>query len=323
MTTDARQTSVLAAATLLVVASLAHAQDQDEGVKFAEHMPLADESLVLDAVPTDFGAVAVGAHGHVLLTGDFQEWRQAESVPTRSTLTAVDFVGRQGWAVGHDSVILHSTDAGGTWERQYFAPDRQQPFMDVMFLDADRGYAVGAYDLYMTTDNGGKTWTDTGGVDPDNDWHLNSILKADDGNFYIAAEQGLVYRSGDGESWDRIQLPYEGSMFGALQAAPGRVLVFGLRGHAFQTTDGGMTWEPVDTGTDSSLFGGRVLQGGTIVLAGNGGTYVTSSPGGDAFTAHRLAEGEPLAGALRSTGGSLVFYGVTGIGDEQSEGGEE
>lgn len=308
---------------MLLATAVAHGRDQDEGVQFAEHMPLADESLVLDATPTGFGAVAVGERGHVLLTGNYQEWRQADSVPTRSTLTAVDFVDQQGWAVGHDSVILHSTDAGETWKRQYFAPDREQPLMDVLFLDADHGYAVGAYDLYLTTDDGGKTWTDSGGVDPDNDWHLNSILRAEDGKFYIAAEQGLVYRSADGHNWERIQLPYEGSMFGILQQAPGDVLVFGLRGHAFHSTDGGDNWEAVDTGTEASLFGGRVLQDGTVVLAGNGGTYVTRAPGAGAFTAHRLAEGEPLAGAIRSADGSLVFYGVTGIGDRSTEGGEE
>ena len=61
--------------------------------------------------------VMVGADGHILLRGATSV-TQAQT-PVDLLLTAVYFVdARNGWAVGHDGVILHSTDAGTTWSRQ-------------------------------------------------------------------------------------------------------------------------------------------------------------------------------------------------------------
>lgn len=316
-------TACLCLLSLALSAHTARAAEGEGEIRYAEKMPLADETLVLDATPTSFGAVAVGARGHVLLSDQGTEWRQAESVPTRATLTAVDFVDREGWAVGHDSVILHTGDAGETWTRQYYAPERQQPIMDVLFLDASRGYAVGAYDLFMETTDGGRTWRDRGGIDEMNDWHLNEILRTDDGTWLIAAEQGLIYRStDDAETWESVQLPYQGSMFGILETRPGEVLAFGLRGHAFKSTDGGAAWSRVDTATDASLFGGRVLQSGAVLLVGSGGTIAERPTAGDPFRSRKHVDGESLAGVMQARDGTLVFYGVEGIGPESVEGNE-
>ncbi|NMF99957.2 YCF48-related protein, partial [Aromatoleum toluolicum] len=63
--------------------------------------------------------VGVGQRGHVVYSDDQgQNWRQAK-VPVSSDLVAVSFpTPQQGWAVGHDGVVLHSSDAGATWTKQ-------------------------------------------------------------------------------------------------------------------------------------------------------------------------------------------------------------
>lgn len=302
---------------LLLMTTLAQGQDDAEGsIRYAEKMPLADEALVLDATPTDFGAVAVGARGHVLLSADFEDWRQADNVPTRATLTAVDFVGDHGWAVGHDAVILHSSDGGETWERQFHAPEREQPFLDVMFRNQRRGFAIGAYGLFMRTRDGGQTWEE-GTVSDTDDWHLNAITRTETGALFIAAEQGIIYRSADGgRIWLSSQLPYQGSMFDILEASEGEVLAFGLRGRAFRTTDGGESWQPVQTNTEASLFGGRVLQSGKLIMVGSNGVVVERSPGSEDYKVRNHGGGEPLAGVLQGRDGNLVYYGVSGIGPD-------
>jgi Uncharacterized protein related to plant photosystem II stability/assembly factor len=57
--------------------------------------------------------ISAGARGHILYSDDGgSSWRQAE-VPVSSDLTAVRFATPQdGWAVGHDGVVLHSADGG-------------------------------------------------------------------------------------------------------------------------------------------------------------------------------------------------------------------
>ena len=153
-------------------------------------------------------------------------------------LTAVTFIDddQTGFAVGHDSVILRTTDAGDTWERVHWAPEEEAPLFDVWFADASNGVAIGAYGSHFITDDGGDTWI----FEPlgDTDWHLHQIAHADDGRLYIAAEAGYIYRSDDGgDTWTELVSPYEGSYFGVLPLGGETVLVFGLRGHLFRSED--------------------------------------------------------------------------------------
>lgn len=302
--------------------SVAAQTEAGQALEYAEKMPLADEALVLDATTTNARAVAVGTRGHVLLSEDYDSWVQAESVPTRAALTGVDFVGEQGWVVGHESVIIHSADGGSNWERQYHAPEREQPFLDVLFLDQERGFALGAYGLFMKTNDGGESWTE-GRVSEIDDWHLNAIARSPNGTLHIAAEQGIVYSSQDnGETWAATDLPYQGSMFDIIVLPDETVLAFGLRGRAFKSTDDGGTWDPVDTGTESSLHGARVLRGGKLVIVGSSGVVLERDRGAERFERRPHPSDEALAGVLQGPKGRLIHYGVNGIGATGNNGEE-
>ena len=185
-------------------------------------------------------------------------WRQAKSVPTRVMLTAVFFVDAEyGWAVGHDETILNTADGGETWTRSHFAPEAQQPLLDLWFANRVSGIAVGAYGAYFTTNDGGRHWSsakfapppvprrESGANaedEPPPDYHLNRIVGV--GNrLYVAAEGGQLYRSDDrGASWRALPSPYEGSFFGLVPIRGEGLLAFGLRGHLFRSADAGETW---------------------------------------------------------------------------------
>ena len=64
--------------------------------------------------------VSVGQRGHIVYSDDQgKSWIQAV-VPVSSDLTAVTFpTPQQGWAVGHDGVVLHSVDGGANWNKQF------------------------------------------------------------------------------------------------------------------------------------------------------------------------------------------------------------
>lgn len=74
-------------------------------------------------------------------------------------LRAVDFVGSEGWAVGRYGTIIHTTDAGETWESQ--DNPATLTLFDVDFSDAEHGLACGNEIILRTTD-GGETWHETG-----------------------------------------------------------------------------------------------------------------------------------------------------------------
>ena len=85
----------------------------------AQISPLASKGLLQAVVKAGSRLVAVGQRGHIVISTDGgATWKQSP-VPVSSDLTSVFFVdAKEGWAVGHDGVILHSRDSGDSWELQ-------------------------------------------------------------------------------------------------------------------------------------------------------------------------------------------------------------
>ncbi len=301
--------------------------------------PLADRSLLLDGVAVEGMRVVVGERGHVLVSDDDGVSFRQVTVPTKVTLTGVDFHDRRtGVAVGHDSVIIRTEDGGESWEVAYSAPEDETPLLDVIFLGPERVMAVGAYGLVLTSADAGRTWetrtldSTEWGVDPDaepeeapdedalwddfeggDDYHLNHVERMPDGTLIIAAEAGNVYRSDDGgETWLLMPSPYNGSFFGALTEPDGTLNIFGMRGNLFRSTDKGATWSPVETGTDVSLNAGRILDDGRRVLVGMSGTLLVADEG-DSFTVIRREDRQGIAQILPAVPGSVILVGEAGV----------
>ena len=303
--------------------------------------PLAVRSLLLDvaAVPGG-GLVAVGERGHILRSPDGVSWQQAQG-PARSGLTAVRFVdAKHGWAVGHDEVILATSDGGASWRLAHFAPERQQPLLAVCFADASHGLALGAFATIYATDDGGTSWTvrefaprplkaaapkgvlkrgatpsaaamreDEGITQP----HLNAIVRGGDGSLYVAAEAGHLYRSADGgTSWDELPSAYEGSFFGLVPLEGPHLLVFGLRGHLYRSDDSGQSWRVLQSHTKALLAGGTRLADGSVVIVGLAGTVLVSRDGGETFALHQEADRKGFA-AVAPAGDGVVIVGEAGV----------
>jgi photosystem II stability/assembly factor-like uncharacterized protein len=320
----------------------------------AEIRPLASKTLQLDIVRSGSHYVAAGARGNILLSDDGSQWRQVEA-PTRATLTALAAVEAQVWAVGHDGIILHSADGGEHWQIQRSDPwkpadaggdpTKGAPLLDVLFVDARHGFAIGAYSQALQTGDGGEHWTpmtvaapakdeaveddDAEGKRSDKDTftaeelkvgqestpHLNAIARTGSGALLIVAERGSAFSSRDnGASWKRLQLPYDGSMFGVLGYEADHVLAFGLRGHVYESTDLGAHWTPVETGTELSLMGGAALADGGAVIVGANGVVLSRAKAGEALHRNVDASAGIIASALPLDGGpTLLLAGENGI----------
>ena len=219
-------------------------------VVYATESAKAVKSLMLDVVHAGKRLVAVGDRGHILYSDDQgTSWAQAK-VPTRALLTSVFFVDdKHGWAVGHDAQILASEDGGVTWTKQFEDLKRESPLLDVWFKDVNSGFAVGAYGALLETTDGGKHWEDVSDrMDNEDQYHLNAIAAVKDSGLFIVGEQGSMFRSADwGQTWEKLEGPYEGSLFGVMGTAqPSTLLVYGLRGNLYRSTDFGSNWEQVE-----------------------------------------------------------------------------
>lgn len=296
------------------------------------------QSLLLDGTHVAGKLVAVGEHGHIIVsTDDGKSWQQA-AVPTRSALTGVAFANDNiGFAVGHDAIILRTTDGANTWERVHFDPDLQMPLLDVWMADASNGFAIGAYGLFLETSDGGTTWTrrpffseplpvpegeeppeddEDYYVDPEygEDRHLNHITSAADGTLYIAAEAGNYYRSQDrGATWTRLKPPYNGSFFGTLPLAGDSLLLFGMRGNLFRSDDAGLTYRSLPTNVEALLTSAFRAADGRIMLTGLAGVLLESVDDGATFTLHRQRDRRGSMMALPANDASIVLIGEGGV----------
>jgi photosystem II stability/assembly factor-like uncharacterized protein len=285
--------------------------EQDIDVEYAEQMPLATKSMLLDITRSGNTLVAVGERGHIVTSTDGQSWTQAEHVPTRSTLTTVFSIGNRLWAAGHDAVILTSGDGGKTWTREFFDPQRNQAVMDIYFTDASNGVVVGSYGLFMRTSDGGQTWEE-GVVDEESDYHLNSLLYFGEGRWLIAGEAGASYRSyDDGETWMPLDMPYQGSMWGALKTNEECALFYGLRGHVMESCDFGTSWTEIETGTESSISGAAEYED-LVVLAANSGIVLSRDDSGH-FSTHHHSGGVDFSAAISLGDGNFLLVGEEGV----------
>jgi photosystem II stability/assembly factor-like uncharacterized protein len=299
----------LGAASAVVLASMLPAIGQDGAPSLgslkprpAEIVPLAAHSLLIDIAQAGDAVVAIGDRGNVVRSTDGRQWTQV-AIPVHATLTDVDFIdARHGWIVGHDGVVLHTVDGGQTWALQRFEPAQNQPLLGVVALDALHVVAFGAYGLMLSSVDGGKTWAP---VDApallEDGLHLNAATRLGNGDVLLVGEIGLLGISADGQTWERLTLPYEGSLFGVLPQGEKGALVFGLRGNVLRTDDvRGGEWTAVDVGTVLSLYGGTRTADGAAVLVGADGVLVRIGADGTsvARTQLEIASGDLSGGSL-------------------------
>ena len=340
----------LLAATLPLFAQTAGQASVDSAQLPAEIKTLAAKSLLLDIARTNSGYFAVGERGHVLTSIDGKTWTQVSNIPTRSTLTSIAAIDQQLWAAGHDGIILASADSGKTWARQridiYVAgsenPAQGAPILDLLFMDAKHGFAIGAYSLMLETQDGGATWTprkinttvavpkaapvanEAGtfreedlALGDEADPHFNAMTQLTDGTLVLVGERGTVYRSSDkGATWNRLAFPYKGSMFGVMSWNDNNILAYGLRGNIFESTDRGDSWNKLESNSHVSLMGGVELLNGGAVLVGANGIVLRRNDAASAFTSSviqtKSGEVPVFSAAANSSDGQLVLVGDKG-----------
>lgn len=295
--------------------------------------PLAEKSLLLDGQVVGDSIVVVGERGHILVSVDHGHTWQQQPAPTQATLTSVFFIDSQrGWAAGHDSVILHTTDGGKSWTEVYSDPAGERPVLDLWFNDSLHGYAVGAYGLFLVTRDGGRHWDETP-LNPATlvmdanaindpweerdvwiDFHLNQIHTTHNGRVFVAAEAGNIYRSDDGcRSWISLPSPYDGSFYGTLSLGRSTILLYGLRGHLFLSSDYGVTWNPIESKTLATINDGIQLKDGRIALAGLAGTLLVGQGHGQSFELFAQSDRAGISKILQAHDGALLLIGEAGI----------
>ncbi|MGQ0698507.1 MAG: WD40/YVTN/BNR-like repeat-containing protein [Panacagrimonas sp.] len=301
--------------------------------------PKAAQNRLLDIAATGSQLVAVGEQGAILISEDAKTWQQVKS-PVNVMLTRLHFTDDStGWALGYDATILKTIDGGNTWAVQHYDAAARALY-DLLFLDAQHGLAVGAYGSLFETTDGGQTWTRRESELSALGMHFNAILKLGDGSLFIAGERGLMARSVDaGATWQVLDFPYAGSMFGALPSGEKGVLVYGMRGNVFEAVDvsacatmdtaawdsyerenledaariAELGWRRLENPVRESLFGALSTRTGPL-LVGVNGTSVKLDASAGALAPLKTPATETLARVVAFKG-RLIGVGRKGVQD--------
>jgi len=156
---------------------------------------------------------------------------EVQETGTTEFLTDICFVDAEhGWAVGHNSTIIRTTNGGETWEKVDF-PDEgiSYKFQRVEFVNPQIGYLIGqshdaeksAYKpTLLVTMDGGVTWEDR---TPTNEAYgttgsLHGLAVIDENTCYVTANIGgfgSILRTRDGgKTWDINQYTSINSFWG-------------------------------------------------------------------------------------------------------------
>lgn len=187
-----------------------------------------------------------------------------------------------------------------------------KPFLDLWFHNANQGYAVGAYGMLFYTENGGKAWQNISSrlPNPDN-YHLNSITYLGDDKLIIAGERGTLFFSADfGATWELLDSPYDGSLFGVL-AHNQQQYLFGLRGNLYRSNDFGQRWQAIELDTRQGLIGGLSLENKSI-LVGNAGVIIELDNQGSS-TLHTIEGSKSFSAIIQAADGNFIAVGEAGI----------
>lgn len=312
-----------------------------------------ERSLLLDIDLVDHRLVAVGEQGVIIFSDDEgDKWRQAK-VPVSAMLTGVNFSdSKNGWAVGHDGVLLSTKNAGADWqlvldgnalnqlrveavEFALAAMDSQSeadqekiealeyqlddarfaleegassPLLDILFINSQKGFAVGAYGLFLVTEDAGVNWRYAGHQLPNPEGlHLNRLFYTKQGELYLLGEAGILLHSTDqGVSWKSVSLAYQGSFFSMVENE--YLYLMGLRGNTLKR-DAFNSWKEVELPIKSTI-NDAVEVDGKVYLVGQGGALLQNTGAGfEPFSKRGLLS----YSAVTYIGNQLVLVGDGGV----------
>jgi photosystem II stability/assembly factor-like uncharacterized protein len=345
-------TAVTAGAQTLPAASASTAVNSDPFVDPLDAVAVMHQTIagrpLMSVARAGERLVAVGMRGLIAVSDDDgKHWIQV-AAPVRSDLLGLSFpTSSDGWAVGHDGVVLHTADGGRTWEKQFdgrmattslaenykkriAAGDASlQPYLDqlalnyrqgaslpllsVSFSDARRGMAVGPFGMAIATDDGGKTWIPIlDRIDNPQFLHLDAAAEVA-GEVYIAGEKGTVFRRDPGTGvFHPANTGYAGSFFGVTGNAD-VVLAYGLKGTVYRSTDRGAKWDQVQSPLHGTVTRGAwIAQRHAFVLVTAAGEVAVSDASAQEFHPVRLTRPMVITGLQALPGGAVVLSGLDG-----------
>jgi len=289
----------------------------DAGASWRQASVPVQASLTAVTFPTPEKGWAVGHDGVILHSADGGEtWqRQLDGRATGNILLA-GAEARVAELESQDEPDMMDMDMADmalmeAEREQEVGPNR--PLLDVWFADDRYGIAVGAFNYFFVTEDGGESWQDRSLTLPNPEiLHLYSIDSVAEGVVLVVGEFGLTMRSRDnGVTWEQLDLGYEGSLF-AVEGNGGQAWIAGLRGNGFFSPDAGDSWQALTLNTEATLLGVYSQGPGEALFTGLQGTLLRYKQASGEVSPV-VKPGSAHIAAVIKQGDALVTAGAGGL----------
>ncbi len=216
---------------------------------------------------------AVGMGGMLVQTFDQRTWASRSVLDV--DLYGVACVGNlDGWAVGANGTVAHTTNGGGAWSLQ--TSHLASTLRSVRFADALHGVIAGDDGALAFTADGGTTWVPLAVTSSD----LEGVAATEAGGFFVASAGGVLLTSTSyGASFTSLAVAGAGD-FQAVAATAAGDLVFASDnlGNIFASVNGGALH--LETTAPSSITALSVAGEWAGGSSWNAGTALAAGPGG-------------------------------------------
>lgn len=301
---------------LLVAGLVLFAFSPRESVNANQGLLNLNRIQINDLVAVNNRLVAVGERGTIAVSeSNGRSWdirhRDDETPVTLTDISVIDE--NLLLAVGHDSVMLRSEDGGMNWTVMMRDSELGEPLLGTWSADGQRIFAYGSFGKFMVSDDAGENFSTI--ELPIFGEHLAAMAGNAADIRMLVGEMGLVLRSMDnGESWEKLDAFYDGSLFGAAHLQGDNWIAYGMRGHVFFTNNNGDNWSQIDIDSELPLYGHTLVNGGKqIIIVGTGGTFVSLTSDGELLETGSLEGLGTLTSAVVLPSGEIFVAGQRGL----------
>jgi photosystem II stability/assembly factor-like uncharacterized protein len=230
--------------------------------------------------------ITITGFGGVLLisTDKGMSWPQVPLREYGNSFYSADFTdNNNGTLIGEYGLILHTTDGGTTWVKQFLVDSAiiSSTLNVVDGKDPNVQAIVGDYGTLLYTSNAGATWRQfyIGTTDP-----IKGLSFFDNMTAIAVGRNGTVLQTTDGgASW--VYLPHKAftnslHAVGFPKGDTSLGIAVGELGTILRTTNGGKSWALVDSGFSTTMRGVCFIDSMNVIAVGDNGSILKSIDAG-------------------------------------------
>lgn len=238
------------------------------------------------------------------------EYRVEPGEFEKTEFTDIHFVGKTGWAVGRNGIVLYTDDGGASWQLEKWG---SFGFRDIHMLGPKSGFIAADNGYLLKTEDGGKTWKP---IEFENfSSNLNSITFYKNTGIITTDRGGLITTADGGKTWKLTYLNEAKrknrwiNLNRAFLLNDYTIWVVGDEGLILNSTNGGRSWYN-HRFMERNYLAVHFIDESTGFIGGEKGTILITADGGEKWT--RVKVSTPRINDLASFAEGIVAVGDNG-----------